>query len=193
MKYILIRKGKSFKMVGCILMLLMLLTVSYKTIDAAVYRLNVTKYTQEKSQWCWAACAKMMGAYHGYNYSQNTICKKAWGKVVDESLTLTATTRVLKFTTKKNVKRSGVLSYKSFVTDMKGKRPRVLRMSWISGKGHLYVVAGTKDASGPVQNALYLIDPEPGKASGYFSYSALKNGTTLASGTGKYTNTWSTL
>ena len=52
-------------------------------------------------------------------------------------------------------------------------------------------MSGLKEASGPrLADTLYLIDPIKGRASGYYSYSKLVNGITLASGTGHYTNTW---
>lgn len=33
--------------------------------EPSVASCNVTRYAQEKSNWCWAASSKMIGHYHG--------------------------------------------------------------------------------------------------------------------------------
>ncbi len=65
-------------------------------------------------------------------------------------------------------------------------------LGWIDRRWirYVYVVAGVQELSGPALPSLYLIDPAAGVSNQYFGYDALKNGTTLPSGTGKLTNSW---
>ena len=48
--------------------------------------LNVPRYAQETSHWCWAACIQMIAAYHGLPTSQSAICQMTFGGVIDQEL-----------------------------------------------------------------------------------------------------------
>ena len=178
------------KFIGILLVNVILIS-TINQVNAAEYKLNVTKYSQEKSNWCWVACAKMLGKYYGRSYSQSQICKHVKNKVVNETASLSQLTSAIRYATKKSVLQGGVAKFNGFVINMKAKNPAVLRMGWNAGGGHVYVVAGLKEAKGIRLDSLYLIDPIKGRSSGYYGYAGLVNGMTLASGTGRYTHTWS--
>lgn len=135
-------------------------------------------------------CAKMIGNYHGRSLTQSSICTYVKGSAVNEAATLSEISSAIRYASNKSVAQTGTASLQSFVVNIQARRPAVIRMGWNAGSGHAYVVSGAQEESGPALAALYLIDPIAGRASGYFSYYQLLNGITLASGTGRYTNTW---
>lgn len=183
-------KNKICKKIICILLLLSLSIIQVENTSAATYQITVVKYSQEYSQWCWAACAKMIGNYYNHYYTQSSICKYVIGSAQNLPVSNRLITNALQYTSRKNVIACGTSSFSVFVTNIKANRPSVLRMAWNASFGHAYVVSGVTEASGPIVNSLHLIDPIAGHSSGFYSYSKLINGITLASGTGKYTNTW---
>lgn len=174
----------------CLLMIMFLLGISVTNTYAATYSLDVKKYAQEKDKWCWDACAQMVGNYHGRYYSQSNICTKVKGSVTDKGASHSETTTALSYTTGKTALCSGTISFASFITCMKNKKPPLICVHWNNGGGHVYVVSGASEASGPALSRLYLIDPLSGNANAYYTYSYLINGTTLKAGTGKYNSTW---
>lgn len=174
----------------CVLLVLGLFIIPTKDIHAATYYVNVTKFSQEQSNWCWVACAKMIGNYHGRYYTQSSICSHVKGSVVNQTASLSEVSSAIRYTSNKVVSQVGTASLQAFITNIQMSRPAVLRMAWDSGGGHVYVVSGAQEQSGAALASLYLIDPIAGRSSGYFNYSKLLNGVTLASGTGKYTHTW---
>jgi len=44
-----------------------------------VISLDVTRQTQEKSLWCWAALTSMLARYEGYNFSQSDVVRNRLG------------------------------------------------------------------------------------------------------------------
>ncbi len=184
MKSIRLKKMIVFFVIG------VLIFTSTASVNAATYNLNVTKYSQEYANWCWVACAKMIGNYYGSSYSQSTICTYVKGGAVNDTATLDEITSAIKFASNKTVFQGGTVIFDAFVMSIKNSKPSVLRMAWDSGGGHVYVVSGVQEESGPALACLYLIDPFAGTSSALISYSKLINGTTLSSGTGKYSHTW---
>jgi len=49
-------KSKIFKRYLCTLLVLVIFVMPSINIYAASYSVNVTKYAQEKTNWCWVAC-----------------------------------------------------------------------------------------------------------------------------------------
>ncbi|MCI9022711.1 MAG: hypothetical protein HFH32_18755 [Eubacterium sp.] len=168
--------------------LIAVLLMSVK-VRAATYTLQVNKFPQEKSNWCWAACASMVGDYLGNYRTQSDICRHLYNEVIDHPATHEGVTKAIRFASQKSVLFSGVISFPAYVTNMKNKKPVVLRWQKENG-GHLFVVSGVSEAYGGLTNRLYLIDPKRDVYSAYFGYEGLKNGMTLASGKGYYSETW---
>nr|WP_300005058.1 papain-like cysteine protease family protein [Tissierella sp.] len=156
---------------------------------AETYTMYVAKYAQEKTNWCWSACAKMIGVYYGRTYSQSSICNHVKGSLINDTANLSEVTSAIRYASNKGV-QAGVASFAAFLIETKSKRPAVLRIGWNSGGGHVYVVYGAKEGSVSTTGGLYLTDPIAGRGNAFYPYSKLVNGTTLASGTGKYTHTW---
>lgn len=61
--------------------------------------LTMTKYSQQYSHWCWAACAQMVGKYFGTSYTQSQIVKQIKGSTVDDGATDRELTLALQYTT----------------------------------------------------------------------------------------------
>lgn len=182
-------KVKKIKKVICLLCASVLF-LSQTTINAATYSVSVTKYAQEKSNWCWVACAKMCGNYYGYSYTQSNICNYVKGNTHNDTCSLTEQTQALTYTTHKNVLLSWASPFDMHVYQLQHRNLSVIAMVWTNGDSHVYVVSGAKEASGPALDSLYLIDPISGVSNTYVSYSSLINGATLASGRGTYTYSW---
>ncbi len=175
--------------VACIVSFIVI-AVFVLQVNASTYNLNVTKYSQEKSNWCWAACAKMVGKYYGYNLSQSAICIYVKGSAVNEAASLSEVTKAIGYASKKIISQSGIAQSQAFSINIKANKPCVLRIGWNSGGGHVYVISGIQEGVPFDDTYLYMIDPISGNSSGYYAYSSLVNGTTLKAGTGKYTHTW---
>lgn len=131
----------------------------------------------------------MIGAYYGTIYSQSSICIHVKGSVVNEAASLSEVTSAIRYTSNKGT-QAGVASFAAFLVEAMNSRPAVLRIGWDSGGGHVYVVRGAQEEIGSAVAGLYLIDPIEGVSNAFYRYSSLVNGTTLASGTGRYTHTW---
>lgn len=185
-------KRKILKRFMCLTLALLLIIVPVSNTYAASYTMNITKYAQERTKWCWAACAKMIGAYYGRIFSQSSICTHVKGSVVNQTATIGEVTSAIRYTSNRGT-QAGVASLAAFIIEAMNSRPAALRMGWSSSnykEGHVYVVRGARESTGSVAGGLYLIDPIAGVANAFYRYSSLVNGTTLPSGTGRYTHTW---
>ena len=183
-----IKRIKSF-LIG-VLSIVLFVQGTFYIVQAANVTINVTKCAQEKSKWCWAACAEMVGKYYGHSFSQKNICKHVKGQVIDEAATISEITSALGYTTSHTVNSTGVLSFSGLSKAIYAGSPRVIRIGWTSGNGHVYVLAGIREETGGQTAGLYLIDPIAGHGNAYYAYTKLVNGTNLAAGHGSYTNTW---
>ena len=183
-------KSKISKGLVCLIISLVIVNASLGSAYATAYTMNVTKYAQEKTNWCWVACAKMIGAYYGRLYAQSDICQYVKGSVVNQTASLSEVTSAINYASNRSVMQAGVAKLDAFINEARNNRPSVLRIGWNSGGGHVYVVRGAQEEMGPALGGLFVIDPISGRANAFYEYSKLVNGTTLASGTGKYTHTW---
>lgn len=172
------------------LILFMTIISSSESIYANSYEISVYKYSQERSSWCWVACAKMIGNYYGRYTTQSLICSYVKGSVVNETANLSEVTNAIKYASGRGVSHIGVAEFSVFCVQMQIQRPAVIRMQWYGGGGHVYVVTGVNEQSGVSVNSLRLLDPIEGVSERYYSYSELCNGTILISGSGYYTDTW---
>lgn len=155
--------------------------------EPAAASLSITRVQQAKSNWCWAACAEMVSTKLKYNIKQNSIVTKIKGSEVNEGASDSEITNALKYAVNYSyqVDCYDPYSYSKIQNNIARGLPIVMKMKWNSGGAHALVINGYTSN----QN-LILIDPASNCGTGYYSYTALINGTTIQSGTGKYVLNW---
>lgn len=95
--------------------------------------LSMTKYTQEKSNWCWAACAKMTGKYFGYSHSQNSIVSEIKGSAVNSAASDVEIGHALRYSCnyKYTVAEGGVMTFHAVKQMISNNHfPVVARVKW---------------------------------------------------------------
>lgn len=151
--------------------------------------LNVTRYEQVKSNWCWAAAAQMIGKYLGNSRTQSQISTKVKGNSTNNSTaTLDEVVSAIQYVagSKYDCYYVGVMSYgdlEVLLGDL--ELPQGIRMQWDAGGGHVVVVEGYTST-----RSLRLVDPGNGCSKHSYNYTALVNGTTIESGKGHYAQTY---
>jgi hypothetical protein len=126
--------------------------------------LSVTKYNQEKSQWCWVAGSQSIIKYHtGIKYSQCQLYK--WGKGVsscsgNKAGTLSEIMQTFKKAGLKNegYRSSSSAAYSTIKSELNNSRPMLARIGWKSTNkktGHLVPIRGY-DESGSKVNWIYI-------------------------------------
>ena len=180
---------KKIKIISVVFILV--LTVVYikpQTIAAypTTYVLNITKYQQEKSNWCWAATAKMIASYLGYSITQSGVVGYIKGSTVNETASAGEIRSAIQYaiSSRYSVRTEGVLTHIKIQEYISSNRPLGLGVSNGSGMGHVMVVSGY--GSGTVT----IIDPAANVATKSYTYNALVNGLTSQYGTAKYSATW---
>ena len=175
-----------------IMLLCCVILVGWTTITAYALStsnpLSMTKYTQKYSNWCWAACAQMSGNYFGSSYTQSQIVKEIKGSSVNEAASDREMTLALQYVTLSTgytASLYGVPVFSVIKRQIVNKHyPVVAKISWDSGGAHAEMITGTISSSKKV----YLVDPNASNQ--WVSYSSLKSGVTLNSGTGQISATW---
>jgi hypothetical protein len=158
------------------------------TVFAAT--LDVNRVTQAKTNWSWAATCEMIGTYQNTdsNRTQWDVVKQikgsnypnVGGSVTDIKNGITyASMDLVTYTS------GSTLSWSNHTSNIDNSNPIAMWIAWDNNGGaHAVVCAGTKTTSGT--NYLYVIDPWEDTDSTWYGYEALKNGTTLLTGNGKY-------
>lgn len=178
------------KVTVLILVIVLVIVQSPQGIMASypsVCSLSVTRYQQEKTNWCWAACTKMIASYLGYtSITQSGIVGYIKGTTVNETASTSEISRALQYAinSKYTVSATGVLYYEKIQSYISSGRPLGWGMTWYSGGAHMVV------ASGYVNGKITLMNPASGAATTSYTYTALVSGTTIQNGSGKYTTTW---
>jgi hypothetical protein len=149
------------------------LGISVCTADVTI---NVPLATQEHSQWCWDASAKMILDYYGSVQTQCVIANWAWGKTTccgnttfdwtDSCNSPNAICQGSSGSSSQSVLSHwgvnsncvGVLSQTTFVNEISNCRPFEMRFGWTAGGGHALVGYGY-DQSGAYMDYM---DPWPG-------------------------------
>lgn len=157
--------------------------------DVWAYSLSLSRYEQEYTCWCWAACAKMVGFYYGYtSISQTGIAIAVHGHAGNIGATDSETRTAINFAisgSKTVTNVNGTKNLSQIKTNISNGNPFVLKMHWDSGGNHVVVCKGYNGSS------LVIVDPGIGCSSIVaYPYSDLISGTTILSGTGTYTNTF---
>lgn len=154
--------------------------------------LNVTKYSQEKSNWCWAASAQMLGKYYtGSKIDQSNIVYHVKGSTtVNETAYDDETRSAISYAVGSSylVTRSGVKSYASLENAIYNKsKPFAIKVVWSGGGAHILVVSGV---NGFTSDLFHLINPSASRPNAWYSYNALVNGATFPNDTGTYVSTF---
>lgn len=179
-------RKKALKVSFCALIVLVSTCVCAFAIE-----LSVTRYQQEKDNWCWAASAQMIGKYKtGTAKTQSAIVTHVKGSTVNSGANTAEVQKALKYTTgKSTVYLEGVVGFGVLQGHLQNGDPPYLSLVWNSGGGHGVVCSGTRTNNGEQQ--IRVIDPWYNKGIKYFSYNGAKNGTQFQSGYGSWVRTYS--
>lgn len=143
--------------------------------------LTLTKYSSEKSNWCYAACAKMVGNYFGNYYTQTQIVTHVKGSSTNNyGATYAQQLKALEYVLNGDysVTQYGVPTYVVITNHVANRHyPVYCVIQWENDSGqHAQLITGTDGTS------VYLVNPS--NLNEWVKYSDLKNGTSLMSGTG---------
>ena len=161
------------------------MTIALSSIAAKAYvsslRLGVTPVSQEKTNWCWAASALMIGNNLSYsNYSQSDIVKYIKGSAdVNKYGSVLELANAIEYVTDNKYNALSrypfTLTFEQFQHTISNWKP-VASLVQGNGTGHFYVVYGYNADT----NSLYIIDPSGGKKLTVdyydFHYGDLENG-----------------
>lgn len=179
------------KKITAVLMLFLLTLMTLlgpNSVFAAQRTLGIIRYPQEKSQWCWAACAQTVGQYiTNVKKTQSNICSYVKGAVVNLPESLGGTRNAVKYTTGKETGAiTSCLSLSSSQGYINKNRPIVSYLKWNNGGAHFVVIYGYSDSK------LGVSDPSAnisGSGQKYYEYSSMIKSNTFQSGTGAWTQT----
>lgn len=153
-----------------------------------VVSLNVVRCEQQETNWCWAACAQMVGNYYGNSYSQGIIVYQVKGSFNNVGASDTEVSQAMNFVLPpgKSATCINTMSQDSMYTKLAQGYPIPIKMLWNSGGAHDVLITGYTS-----EGALIITDPWLGcTRKNSYSYPALVNGTRICSGEGRYIRTW---
>ena len=131
--------------------------------------LSISLYGQEKSKWCWAACAQMVAEYYGYQKSQNSIVTYVKGDADNDGATDTEVIEALEYAT--STTTNGTTTHLNFTAlttfsedliyqKLKSGHPVIIKTHDQSSLGyHVSVVYGYEGWGS--DNLLLINDPWP--------------------------------
>lgn len=181
---------KRFKCRKLLIIFTFILLFSTSTSIYAARTLSINQVVQAKSKWCWAASSEMVGRYHNSNSTRDQwdIVKYIKGSnYPNEGGSNSEIEKAIRYASVDTVTytTSNILSFDEHKKHIDNSNPIVVRMDWDSGGAHAVVCAGYKTSGG--SNYIYIIDPIEDTTMEYYNYTSLKNGTSIQTGTGKYT------
>jgi hypothetical protein len=176
-----LQKRKFFK-----IFMTMLVSMFFLMGTASAYvdynTLSVPAYSQEESNWCWAAATEMAANFLGANSTQSYIVTLIYGSPVNETGTIAnIQTALLNY----NVKSTTLLSNLSFDTIVYeiGRGEPIIAGVTASAGSHAVVIRGYyQDTNASTQN-VYYIDPTDA------SYHIMAYSSFVSNSTFKWNNT----
>ncbi|MBU5445199.1 C39 family peptidase [Paenibacillus sp. MSJ-34] len=182
-------KSKHLMYLCAVFVMSFTLFVGSAGVSAASKTLSLTRIQQAKTNWCWAAASEMVG-----KYKNSSTTKTQWDVVLQEKGkdypnvggTVSNIKNGIKLVGGNKVTvtdSSSPLSFATIQSQIDSANPSVMWIDWNSGGAHVVVSAGYDTTDSKV----YAVDPWEDISNQYYKYDALVKGTTLASGTGKYT------
>ena len=146
---------------------------------------NITRQSQQKTNWCWAACASMTGEYiTGTRKAQSSIVTYVKGTPINEGAIVPESVSAANFACSDSKSWNYVdvadFSFQNAVSILNDQETFEIRYRWYSGGGHILVCAGYD-----LENQrLRLVDPWENCPTTYYKYSELCDGTTIQTGNG---------
>lgn len=158
-----IKKHK--KIFFVVIMTVVMSLVSTQTAFAAIKELGVPIYTQEKSQWCWAAAARMAGKYRypSSTVNQGQIVAHVKGSsAVNEAASIFEIVDAAEYVTNDTMEFSTTLlfnwDWSDIMVSINNNYPAIA-LVYGDGNGHYYVIRGYDSTA----NTVIVNDPWYGK------------------------------
>lgn len=160
------------------------------TIGSRYYKFNssgelycteflITRQQQQKSNWCWAASAVMVGTYNaGTSVTQNQVVTHVKNGLVNQTATTAESIEALKYASGGKKTGTGINppSFNALVSKMDENKPlQVVTQRTDTGTGHMVVGAGYNTN----EKTIRIIDPYGTRATKYFNYQGLLDGTVM--------------
>jgi hypothetical protein len=166
---------------------IMTLSTIFITSANAVY---VYRYQQEKTQWCWAASAQMIGHTLGRQVTQTDIVTQVKGMDINDGANDTEMKNAVTYATLRNsVLRSSAWPFASATNELSTGEPFLIKLTWYKNSepngAHAVVASGYNITSG----TLTVVDPWYGCGTKAFDYNSMITNCKFQSGTGKWTAT----
>lgn len=174
------------KQIALILMVASLLIVS--TPNASAKSLGLSNRKQQKTLWCWAACAEIIGRYYGNYATQSSICSYVMGNSDNQNANFfEAATAIQYVTGEVTAIRYRALTESEISQEINtDEEPFEIRIGWNGSftNGHFVVCGGYTSGS------LEICNPLDSNGDSYdYDYSDLVNGVDLTGGYGIWTHT----
>lgn len=128
--------------------------------------LNVTRYAQEMTKWCWAACIKMTANYEGYSKTQNQIVTYIHGSASNTTGSMSDVCDALQWISPSTFSNAGYYNVRSdryqshILNQIDNDKPVHVACLPSSGVGHSYLIKGYKSSG----DSLILVDPWSGQS-----------------------------
>lgn len=149
------------KVLASLLFVVLLIGQTAAAIDPSG-SVEIAAVKQEKTNWCWAACASSILNYYGKKVSQTDFVKKVKGNVVDEGATDSAVQSGLENWGVNGKLLADYILYSTVCSQITSDKPIYAGWSWTSGGGHAVVICGfTNTTTNP--NKITYMDPLDGK------------------------------
>jgi hypothetical protein len=159
--------------------------------------LDIAPVSQEQTNWCWAACAKMTTAYYddtlprqcdfaNWLFQQTTCCQSGSSAACNKPAPVVQIAPVYAHWGIGSTFRSTQVAYTALQDQISVGYPVEIAWAWTGGGGHAVLLVGcTSDASGQY---VWINDPWTGQQS-LMSYADLQSG----QGSGVWFATWTDL
>lgn len=151
--------------------------------------ISLIRQEQEKSHWCWAACAVMAGTYKtSSKKTQTDVAKHIFnGSVINIGIEINKTRDAFEFASEysksgKVIEKEDI-TFNNLVSLIDANHPFILRVKWSEYSGHVLVGTGYERHLGEV----FLVDPSEENNSKYYDYKKLMSGITIGKKTGSCT------
>jgi hypothetical protein len=160
-------------------------------------RIAVPQFSQEQSEWCWAACAQMVLRYYGNNaVRQCDVAARLFGQpgcsenpsssLCNEPAQVQDIAGVYSDWGRPTPQYvNGSVPFKTLQSELNAKHPVEVGFIWKDGTGHQVIICGWNiDTTGPL---LLVNDPRWGSGGVYYT------NLVLAYGWGSWQDTWISL
>lgn len=150
----------------------------------------ISRQGQQKSEWCWAACAVMIGTYHtNIHITQKQVVEYIKGYDINEGAYPWEVVDAINYASdfgKSAYQINRPLEFNEIVSTLDSNKPFCISMKWFTvNYSHTVVAAGYNLD----ENTIFIIDPAENAENTYYDYTSLKNGTQIRSGYGYWNYT----